>query len=138
MFLLTNQLAFQYIMIIFHWRIQGAHPARAPLKDPILLFRHKNFTKRSRIGSWRPLRGGRPPAGNPGSATVFIHKPFFGIRAQSFPEISPAIKMATLNFDSWSGWTRVNLVRKAGSSLGPVVVQDWYNGHNNFILNFVY
>ena len=54
-----------------HWRIQGAHPAHAPLRDPILSFRHTNFTKPSRLGSPRPpLRGPRPPMRNPGSATA--------------------------------------------------------------------
>ena len=39
---------------------------RAPLQVQILSFRHTNFSKRSRLGSWRPP----PPTGNPGSATV--------------------------------------------------------------------
>ena len=42
----------------------GGRTRRAsPLRDPILLFRHTNLTKRSRLGS------SRPPTGNPGSAT---------------------------------------------------------------------
>ena len=36
---------------LYQWRIQGAHPARA---HKILSLWHTNFTKCSRIGSWRP------------------------------------------------------------------------------------
>ena len=62
-------------LLILHWRIQGAHPACAPLRDPILSFWHTNFMKCSRLGSPRPpTRSSPPPTGNPGSATILSHK----------------------------------------------------------------
>ena len=45
-------------------------PGRPPPRVQILSFRHA-FSKRSRLGSPRPLRGPRPPTGNHGSATAF-------------------------------------------------------------------
>ena len=42
---------------------RGAHPARAPLRDPILSFWHTNFTKRSCLGSPRPPTLSTPPYG---------------------------------------------------------------------------
>ena len=62
---------------IFWFVISGGsrvHRRRAPLPPPpprvqILSFWHTNFFKRSRLGSWHPLRGWRPPTGNPGSVT---------------------------------------------------------------------
>ena len=41
-------------VVATHWWIQGPHPAHAPLRDPILSFRHTNFTKHSCLGSPRP------------------------------------------------------------------------------------
>ena len=50
---------------------RGAPPAHAPLRVQILSFWHTNFSKCSRLGSWRPpYEVGAPPTGNPGSATV--------------------------------------------------------------------
>ena len=40
--------------VILQWWIQGALPARAPLRVQILSFWHTNFLKRSRLGSWHP------------------------------------------------------------------------------------
>ena len=37
------------------WRIQGGTPGAAPLMVPIFSFRHTNFMKRRRFGSWHPL-----------------------------------------------------------------------------------
>ena len=54
---------------------RGAPTARAPppLRVQILSFRHTNFWKRSRLGSWRPpYEVWRPHMGNPGSATAWF------------------------------------------------------------------
>ena len=49
----------------------GRNRCAAPLRDPILLFWHTNFMKRSRLGSPRPpYEVHVPPTGNPGSATA--------------------------------------------------------------------
>ena len=42
---------------LMQWRIQGAPPACTPLWVQILSFWHTNFSKRSRLGSWRPPYG---------------------------------------------------------------------------------
>ena len=63
------------ITLLLQWRIQGGRRRHAPPPwVQILSFWHTNFSKRSRLRSWRPpLRGQRPPMGNPGSATVLYY-----------------------------------------------------------------
>ena len=61
-------------MCYFIGGFRGAHPARAPPRDPILSFWHTNFTKCSCLGSPRPpYEVHTPPTGNPGSATVLVY-----------------------------------------------------------------
>ena len=52
----------------YHWRIQGAYPAHAP-KGPNSFVLTHNFRDVTMSGV--PLRGRRPPMGNPGSATEY-------------------------------------------------------------------
>ena len=54
---------YEPLFLIMHWRIQGAHSAHAPLRDPILSFRHTNFTKRTHLGSPLPRTRWAPPYG---------------------------------------------------------------------------
>ena len=58
---------------------RGCRQRAPPLRAQILSFWHTNFSKRSRLGSWRPLRGRRPPTGNPGSATGPNYKLLFRV-----------------------------------------------------------
>ena len=60
------------ILIIFHWRIQGALPACVPPTGSISFVFAYVFAKKCTHRRLAPPMGRRPPTGNPGSATVFI------------------------------------------------------------------
>ena len=59
-----------WITLPTQWQIQGVPPACTPPTGPVSSFWHTNFSKCSRLGSWRPPYEVGAPHGNPGSATA--------------------------------------------------------------------
>ena len=53
------------ICVTHHWRIQGAPPARAPQGSRFFCFDIQILRNVATSGVGAPLRGWRPPTGNP-------------------------------------------------------------------------